>query len=282
MAAADAIFDVINSTPPVTRFYAGIAFVLSLCTWALGVVSPYYIIYHRSYIISVFPPQLWRMVTPFFLTGRGLGILFDTYMIYNYGKDLESQHFNSSGEFLFYLIFMGLVILFLNSTILSGYAFCQVMGLALIYTWSQRNRGRQVRFFVVTLKAQWMPFAILGVVMLQDPASAFTMLSGIVAAHLYEFLTNLWPRFTGGRNLLPTPEWMKFSFEGGPGTRSGRSGGIRAYGTGFDARARDAPAPRGSAGMFTGGAAATGANPAPNVTAGAAWRARGTGHRLGE
>lgn len=33
-------------------------------------------------------------------------------------------------------------------------------------------------------------------------------LCGLVAAHLYDFLTRLWPEFGGGSNLLPTPAFM--------------------------------------------------------------------------
>ncbi|KAF3925052.1 Derlin-3 [Arthrobotrys entomopaga] len=156
------------------------------------------------------------------------------------------------------------------------------MGVAMAYSWGQRNRGRNVKFFFVQIKAQWMPFAILGITAIQAPGMVFILLSGIISAHAYEFLTVIWPRFGGGTNLLPTPSWFKFSFEGGPGTSSGGIGGERGgYGHAFDARSRDAPAARPSQGMFSGSGAGRSTGTSSGQTTSSAWRNRGTGHRLG-
>ncbi|KAK6350696.1 hypothetical protein TWF718_003883 [Orbilia javanica] len=277
----DAVANVLNATPPVTRFFAGVTLIVSFCVHVLQLFSPYKVIWHPVFITSRMPPQLWRIFTSFFLTAPGLGILFDTYTIYKYGLDLESIHFNTSGDFLWYLLFNGIVILLVNTFILGGMAFAPVMGIALAYSWGQRNRGRNITFFFITIKAQWLPYAIAGVTAIQSPGSAFILASGIVSAHAYEFLTVLWPRFGGGSNLLPTPSFLKWSFEGGPGTSTGGVGGVRAYGTGFDARARDAgPAPARAQGMFGGdGGRTTGSNARQPTNA--AWRNRGAGHRLG-
>ncbi|TGJ73234.1 hypothetical protein EYR41_000343 [Orbilia oligospora] len=277
----DAVANLLNATPPVTRFYAGVTLILSLSVHVFGLLSPYKVLWHPMFIMSHMPPQLWRIFSSFFLTSKDLGILFDTYTIYKYGLDLETIHFNTSGDFLWYLLFNGTVILLLNSFLLGGMVFAQVMGIAFAYSWGQRNRGRNISFFFITIKAQWLPYAIAGITAIQSPGSAFILTSGIISAHAYEFLTVLWPRFGGGSNLLPTPSFLKWSFEGGPGTRTGGVGGVRAYGTGFDARARDAgPAPARAQGMFGGdGGSATGSN--PRQAAGASWRNRGAGHRLG-
>lgn len=33
--------------------------------------------------------------------------------------------------------------------------------------------------------------------------------TGLIAAHLYDFLTRLWPTFGGGRNVLQTPAFLR-------------------------------------------------------------------------
>ncbi|EPS37637.1 hypothetical protein H072_8633 [Dactylellina haptotyla CBS 200.50] len=278
---ADAVTNVLNATPPVTKFYAGLTFLLSLSTHVLGLVPINKIIWHQIFITSRMPPQLWRIFSSFFLTGPQLNLLFDTFMIYQYGKDLESIHFNTSGDFLFYLVFNGIIILLINTFFLGGMIFCQTLGVAMAYSWGQRNRGRNVNFFFVGIKAQWLAWAIIGITAIQAPGAAFILTSGIVSAHLYEFLTVIWPRFGGGSNLLPTPSWFKFSFEGGPGTSSGGVGGTRAYGTGFDPRSRGAPAPRQAQGMFGGSDTGRSSGTNAGQPTAAAWRNRGTGHRLG-
>ncbi|EWC45068.1 hypothetical protein DRE_06207 [Drechslerella stenobrocha 248] len=277
---ADAATNLLSMTPPVIRFYAGITLVTSLCAYVLQVFSPYAIIWHKSYMAQM-PPHLWRLVTSFFLTGPNLSILFDTYMLWKYGSELESQHFGTSGDFLLYLVFNGAIILLLNSFLLGGMYFAPVMAISLAYSWGQRNRGQSMGFFFVQIKAQWLPFAIAAVAAIQAPAAAFILMSGIVSAHAYEFLTVLWPRFGGGTNLLQTPSWLKWSFEGGPGTRGGGTGGVRAYGTGFDPRSQGAPAPRQSQGMFGGTSTGRATGSSAGQSAASAWRNRGSGHRLG-
>ena len=145
----------------------------------------------------------------------------------------------------------------------------------------------QVNFWFVPLKAQFMPFAIIAFALLSDgPGSAIMLGTGLIAAHLYEFLTVIWPTFGGGRNWLATPAWLaNVSFDGGPQT------GERGYGTAVDPRQRQAQrngAQRAATvGMISGatGGAATGragGAGSPAATARSAWTSRGGGQRLGD
>jgi len=59
------------------RTLAASALCLSIVVY-LGLLNPYYVIWHPPYILQ-FPPQLWRAVTSFLITGKDLSILFDTY-----------------------------------------------------------------------------------------------------------------------------------------------------------------------------------------------------------
>lgn len=38
-----------------------------------------YVIFYLPWVFMKLPPQLWRIVTSFWLTGPGLSIIFDTY-----------------------------------------------------------------------------------------------------------------------------------------------------------------------------------------------------------
>lgn len=248
---ADAITNVLNTTPPVTRFYAGVTFLTSLASIVFGIISPYRLIWHQTFIMRM-PPQLWRVFTSFFLTGPGFSILFDSYMIWQYGSDLESQHFNTSGDFLYYLLFNGAIILLLNTFVVTGMSLAPIMAIALSYSWGQRNRGRPMKFFFVQIKAQWLPWCIAAITAIQAPAAALVLITGVVSAHAYEFLTVIWPKFGGGSNLLPTPNWLKWSFEGGPGTRDGSVAGHRGFGTAIDPRNQSRPGPEAISGHVFG------------------------------
>lgn len=91
-------------------------------------------------------------------------------------------------------------------------------------------------------------------------------LTGLIAAHLYDFLTRIYPEFGGGWNPIKTPGFVRRLF-------APEQVGVanRSYGTAFT------PASRPVAG--TGGGASTGAAAAGPLPE--SWRSRGSGHRLG-
>jgi Derlin-2/3 len=88
--------------------------------------------------------------------------------------------------------------------------------------------------------------------------------TGLLAAHLYDFLTRIWPTFGGGRNYIFTPQIVKKWFGARPGTVQNRGFGTAIQG---GRRAGDAASAR-AAGSSTG--------------FGGAWNSRGPGRRLGE
>lgn len=59
------------------------------------------------------PPHIWRLVTSFFLTEPQLGVIMDTYFVFQYASQLETAHpkFGRKEDFLWYLVFCGTVII---------------------------------------------------------------------------------------------------------------------------------------------------------------------------
>jgi len=150
----------------------------------------------------------------------------------------------------------------LNATVTGGYIFTSALVLAFTYTSTQDDRGQKAQFFIVTIPAQWVPFAMLLMTfVMAGPQAAMIQGTGLIAAHLHDFLTRLWPTFGGGNNLLPTPGFIRRMWETRTATVSDKG-----YGTSF------APAQRDSA--STTSSSAGGVLPE-------SWRNRGSGHRLG-
>jgi Derlin-2/3 len=130
--------------------------------------------------------------------------------------------------------------------------------LAFVYTSSQDDRGQMTTFYMVTIPSQWMPWAMLLVAWLMaGKDQAIIGLTGIIAAHLHDFLTRIWPEIGGGSNLLPTPGFIRRMWETKTATVTHKS-----YGTAF---AR----PQRKDNENSGG-------PLPE-----SWKSRGSGHRLG-
>lgn len=80
-----------------------------------GLLPYQYFIHHPSFLFK-FPPEPWRLLTSFLITGSGLSLLFDTYFLYNYMSQLEvgNPRFSKKEDLIWYLTFV-------SGTILVGF-----------------------------------------------------------------------------------------------------------------------------------------------------------------
>lgn len=136
-----------------------------------------------------------------------------------------------------------------------------ILGLA--YTYAQDNRGKKVTFYVITFNVIFLPWAILLLTLvMRGPQAAMAQGTGLVAAHLYDFLTRLWPTFGGGRNYISTPNFVRLWFGG-----NGRNIKAQSYGTAYRPATAEAPSRGTSSGL--------------GIFSGGSWLGRGQGRRLG-
>ncbi|KAI4611268.1 uncharacterized protein J4E87_010552 [Alternaria ethzedia] len=227
-----------------------------------GLLSLYHYIFVSQYVFTVsMLPQLWRLFTAFLITKPKFGILLDPYFLYQYGSSIEreSPRFKDPGDFFVYTLFLGSVIVATAGGILNQYTFLPSLSLAYAYTFAQDNPTRSVSFFVITFESKYLPFAMLFMAFVMDgPDAALGQLMGLLAAHLYDFLTRIWPTFGGGKNYIRTPEMVKRWFGAAPGSVQNRGYGHVVQGR--------------------GGAA----QPSAARATGNAWGGMGPGRRLGE
>jgi Derlin-2/3 len=98
----------------------------------------------------------------------------------------------------------------IGGVIFSGPMLLQPLILALTYTWSQENPNANVTIFVLTFPAKYLPYVMLFITAVSGGIQGvYVQLSGLLAAHLFDFLTRIWPTFGGGRNMVPTPQFVK-------------------------------------------------------------------------
>lgn len=140
-------------------------------------------------------------------------------------------------------------------------AIALILGLA--YTYAQDNRGKKVTFYIITFNVVFLPWAILLLTfVLGGPQAALAQGTGLLAAHLYDFLTRLWPTFGGGRNYVFTPNFVKRWFGGDrPNIK------VKGYGTAYGPATAQPPSRGTSSGL--------------GVFSGGSWLGRGQGRRLG-
>ncbi|KAI9149216.1 Derlin-2 [Paramyrothecium foliicola] len=259
---SESVIDAYWQTPPMARIFSTTVFVLSTAIHFGLMPSTWFV--HHPYFLWQIPPQIWRVVTTYFVTS-GLGILFDTYFSYRYLSELEVGHprFPRKEDLLWYLIFVGGTVLGINYFVDISFFMVHALDaliLALCYTVTQDQRGVKATFYFVTIPAQLTPYCmILMNIFFGGPQRIVVQLEGLVAAHLYDFLTRLWPEFGGGVNLIPAPAFLSRLVQTPRLLR-------RDYGTAFRA------GNNASSGQSTGASA----GPLPD-----AWRTRGKGQRLG-
>ncbi|ETN40278.1 uncharacterized protein HMPREF1541_04554 [Cyphellophora europaea CBS 101466] len=250
------------SAPPVSRTIVAVMGIESLLV--IGGIMPIYWVHFEPSLMWKLPPHVWRLASSFLLTGGGLSFIFDLYFtwIYGTGLELNSPRFSQPGDFFVYVVFNMLVILATAGFLLKAYIFTSALIMAFIYTFSQDNRGTKAHFVIFQIPVELLPWATLALTLvLAGPGSAAVQGMGIISAHLYDFLTRLYPTFQGGSNWVQTPMFVKRAF-GADRT----SFAHKKYGTSVRP---GQPIPQQQSRGWTSG------------FSGGGWSGRGQGHRLG-
>ncbi|KAK7993497.1 hypothetical protein PG989_006878 [Apiospora arundinis] len=206
------IADAYWATPPVARTVATAVFASSIGVYTgMFSANPFY--FHWR-LLWAFPPGVHRFVTSFLLTGPKLEVLFDTYFVFTYLSQLEkgNSKFTRKEDLIWYLMFVGTVIITLNQIFTGAGHYLQALLIAMCYTSTQDQRGQSAHFYILTIPAQLMPYTLLLVQLLFPNGweAVKVGLTGLVAAHLHDFLTRLYPEFGNGPNLIPTPWFISW------------------------------------------------------------------------
>ncbi|KAI5383150.1 ER-associated protein degradation protein, variant 2 [Lathyrus oleraceus] len=215
-----------KALPPIIKAYGTACFVAT-AAYELGLYSPLYIALFYSEVFYRF--QVWRLFTNFFFLG-GFSINFGIrlLMILRYGVQLEKGVFDRrTADFLWMMIFGAfsllvseiiylsfhltiIYVIFFHWGVLSAIPFFWTPFMAvslvfmLVYVWSREFPNALVSFYgLVSLKAFYLPWVTLALdVIFGSPI--MPDLLGIIAGHLFYFLTVLHP-LAGGKNILKTP-----------------------------------------------------------------------------
>lgn len=196
-----------KALPPISKAYGTLCLVTTT-VYQLGLIHPQQIALIHELVFFRF--QVWRLFTNFFFLG-GFSINFGirVLMIARYGVQLENGPFQRrTADFLWMMIFGALSLLALSLIPLYESYFMGVsLVFMLLYLWSREFPTANINIYgLVTLKAFYLPWAMLGLdVIFGSPI--MPDLLGIIAGHLYYFLTVLHP-LAGGKNILKTPVWV--------------------------------------------------------------------------
>ncbi|SMR60010.1 unnamed protein product [Zymoseptoria tritici ST99CH_1A5] len=256
--------DAFWAAPPISRTLTAATVLISV-PGHLGFYNLVRVFFLSDYVFTVRQlPEVWRLVTTFLITGPQLGLIMDPFFLYHYSSQLEtgSPRFSRPGAYAFYLMFVSIIILLTGGVYLGGYALLHALSMALTYTFSQEDPNRTVGFFIVQMRAKYVPYASLVVTFLMaGPFMTMIQATGILAGHAYEFFDKIWPTQGGGQQWIQPPQIVQKWF-----ALPNNGAQPRAYGTAFG-------------GHNAGSQAAAQAN--RGIASGSAWNSRGAGRRLG-
>ncbi|CAA3025809.1 derlin-1 [Olea europaea subsp. europaea] len=126
-----------------------------------------------------------------------------------YGVQLENGPFQRrTADFLWMMIFGALSLLVLSAIpFFRSYFLGVSLVFMLLYVWSREHPNATINIYgLVSLKAFYLPWAMLCLDVIFGSPIAPDLL-GIIAGHLYYFLTVLHP-LAGGKTILKTPVFM--------------------------------------------------------------------------
>ncbi|KAL5768714.1 hypothetical protein ACOSQ2_015497 [Xanthoceras sorbifolium] len=194
-----------KSLPPISKAYGTLCLAVTV---AVKLKLLDFTLIALDYRLVFFHFQVWRLITNFFCLGPfsinfGIRLL----MIARYGVNLEKGPFERrTADFLWMMIFGALSLLVVSAIPIFESDFLGIsLVFMLLYVWSREFPNAQINIYgLVALKAFYLPWAMLALDVLfgSPPVPDFL---GIIAGHLYYFLTVLHPLATG-KNLLRTPK----------------------------------------------------------------------------
>ncbi|XP_021286833.1 derlin-1.1-like [Herrania umbratica] len=196
-----------ESLPPVSKFY-GVACLMTTSALYLGLYDPWNIALSYEDVFKRF--QVWRLVTNFFFLGPfSPSFAIRLIMIARYGVLLERGPFDKrTADYVWMLIFGALSLLVMAAIPFLWTPFmADSLVFMIVYVWSREFPNAQISIYgIVTLKGFYLPWAFLALDLIFG-SHLMPDIIGMVAGHLYYFLTVLHP-LAGGKYVFKTPLWV--------------------------------------------------------------------------
>lgn len=196
-----------QSLPPVSKFF-GVACLLTTSALYLNLYDPYNIALFYKDVFKRF--QVWRLITNFFFLGPFSPFFaIRLIMIARYGVLLERGPFDKrTADFVWMLIFGALSLLVMSAVPFLWTPFMAgSLVFMIVYVWSREFPNAKISIYgLVTLKGFYLPWALLALDLIFG-GRLMPDIIGMVAGHLYYFLTVLHP-LAGGKYVFKTPLWV--------------------------------------------------------------------------
>jgi Derlin-2/3 len=176
-----------TKTPPFTKMYLSISFVITLYSYLCNKNEfPNILLLQWNKVITQL--QIWRIITSFFHFGPfGIGYIMTLQFVWVYMSTLERIHHHRPYDFW-------IMILFGQLCMVIGYPIMKLspkflghnLSTFLVYIWSRYHEGVEVNMFeLFNTRAEMLPWFFLGQTFLLEGEVPILDFLGIVFGHIY-------------------------------------------------------------------------------------------------
>lgn len=175
---------------------------LTTCAVQLGIVGPRLLyLNHRAAFTDL---ELWRLLTNlFFVGGFGMPFVFSMFFLVRHSTQLEQCKF--AGRSADYAVCLALcsAVLTVVTAFVDGLPFLAPALLSsLTYLWSRLNPTQPISIFgMLTVQAFYFPWVLVMITVVMGGSPVPNIL-GIVAGHVYHFLTDV------QKVAIPAPRFL--------------------------------------------------------------------------
>ena len=211
---------IINSLPPVTKFYCTIILVTSI----IATQGPplrdilYYIYLDYEYIFTSY--QYWRLFTNIFFVGKiSIHLFIFVFMVYINIKPVEEKYIilKSYAHFIMMILYLLIILNVLNIIAYiifkTNYSYTLALQLIMsfIYIDSKRNPQKMVMLYIIRIKNCFLPYAMI-VLNLINRSRIFDNIMGIIAGMIFHFIKDILTCKIN-MDILKTPKFLIDFFE---------------------------------------------------------------------
>ncbi|KAG0235350.1 Derlin 1 [Actinomortierella wolfii] len=192
-----------KSIPIVTRTLLTSTIVCTFAT-AFGLVQYPSLALSWNKILYSF--HIHRLFTAFSVSSISLQFVFDLYLLYTYGSELEETTFGGrTADYVWCIIFTCITSAIMATYLRYVFLF-QALLSTIVLLWSLSNSERIVSFmFGIRFKAKYLPWVMAIYTFIAIGAFIpWNMLIGIASGYIFYFLDTVYPA-NGGPRLIPTP-----------------------------------------------------------------------------
>lgn len=192
--------------PPNTKWLTGATLALTLAgNWGLIPIGYLGLVFDLTFKHL----EIWRLVSTFFFAGQlSFPFVVNMFFLYSKSRHLEEDAYrNKPAEYLFFLCFSGFILVLIGFALNLWFLFPALM-FSVIYRWSREYETLESNYMGwFKFEGRYLPW-VLCLFQLLTGSMPILPLFGIIAGHIYHFLTVTYPAALGRNTPLISAPWF--------------------------------------------------------------------------